>query len=245
MSKSDYHRNFKLGIVAHGNKLWIAEPLSMLFVFVFVIILTLLTGVIIRNGNRIHRHQQQISLLKIENLTLDYLKEELAEKERIYTPLYRFTKGRLSPRIYAQLVDLVYVNSKSFGYDPLLVLAVINVESVFDPRALGRYRSGRLSGAFGLMQLKLATAREVAEDLGMGALEKKDLFKPEINIVLGIAYLTRVIAHFKSLKLGILAYNQGPGTIEETLAGKKPLSIRYFNKVLKSYYKLQNMALDS
>ncbi|MBD3321990.1 MAG: transglycosylase SLT domain-containing protein [Chitinivibrionales bacterium] len=245
MTKRGARRRFRLGLVIHGSKLWVAEPLTYMFVGAFLIVLSVLTGMIIRNQTVIHRNRLTISRLKINRLEKQYVKDELAEKNRIYATLDRFTSGRLSPDVYRQLVELVYHNSKSFGYDPLLVLAVIHVESVFDPRALGRYRSGALSGAFGLMQLKLETAREVAADLGMKSLEKKDLFDPEINIVLGIAYLTRVIARFKSLKLGILAYNQGPGVIQETLASRKPLSIRYYEKVLRSYYMLQETANDT
>ena len=65
--------------------------------------------------------------------------------------------------------------------------------------------------------------------------------EPEINIALGIGYLTRVIARFNSLKLGILAYNQGPGTIRQSISGKRPLSQKYYYKVLQSYFRLKEM----
>ncbi len=45
-------------------------------------------------------------------------------------------------------------------------------------------------------------------------------------------------ALFKDLKLGILAYNQGPGTILESIHGDRPLSLRYYEKVLRAYYRL-------
>jgi soluble lytic murein transglycosylase len=89
------------------------------------------------------------------------------------------------------------------------------------------------------MQLKFSTAQGVAAELGIPLKSPEDLFVPEVNIALGVAYLTQLIAMFKDLKLGILAYNQGPGTIMESLAGKRPLSISYYDKVLKTYYRLK------
>ena len=72
------------------------------------------------------------------------------------------------------------------------------------------------------MQLKPATAREVASQLKMDSLTEKDLFKPEINVVLGVAYLTSMISRFKSFKLGLLAYNQGPAEVSRQLSTKQP-----------------------
>jgi soluble lytic murein transglycosylase-like protein len=167
--------------------------------------------------------------------------KELRKKEKIAAVLNDFTHNKLSADVLGSLTELVYDNSKTFGYDPFLVLAVIHVESMFDPQALGKYRSGKYSGAFGLMQLKVETAKEVGARLGITITSKEDLFVPEINIALGVAYLTKQISKFKSLKLGILAYNQGPGVILDNLKYRTPLSIRYYNKVLKSYFKLKKM----
>jgi soluble lytic murein transglycosylase len=87
------------------------------------------------------------------------------------------------------------------------------------------------------MQLKLETAQTIAASLGMTVRSNADLFRPDVNIALGVAYLTQLIAHFKSFKLGLLAYNQGPGVIVEQLATQQPLSIDYYHKVLKSFYR--------
>ena len=140
------------------------------------------------------------------------------------------------------MTDLVYSSSRQFGYDPILLLAVIHVESVFDPNALGRYRSGNLSGAMGLMQVKFETAKEMAKLLNIELKSENDLLKPEINIAVGVAYLTHLINRFQSFKLGLLAYNQGPYTIKMTLSKNEPLSINYYRKVLNSYYKLKSLA---
>jgi len=82
------------------------------------------------------------------------------------------------------------------------------VESKFSAQASGQYKSGSASGAFGLMQLKIETAREIAASLGMRVKNTADLFRPDVNVVLGVAYLTQLISQFRSFKLGLLAYNQ-------------------------------------
>ena len=185
-----------------------------------------------------------VSLYQIKNelIVQNYNVGILKEKHKIAYVLDSFTRRRLSDKILWTLVELVYTNSKTFGYDPLLVLAVINVESLFNQHAKGQFRSGEYSGALGFMQLKVGTAAEMAKKLGIPFSGEKDLFNPEINIALGVAYLTRQISKFKDLKLGILSYNQGPGTIRKNLRNNTPLSINYYNKVLKGYYKLKAMS---
>ena len=60
--------------------------------------------------------------------------------------------------------------------------------------------------------------------------------------MLGVGYLTRLIAQFHSFKLGLLAYNQGPGVVMDHLSTKTPLSINYYNRVLNCYYQLKKAA---
>ena len=92
------------------------------------------------------------------------------------------------------------------------------------------------------MQLKFETAQQVAQQLRLGPLSREDLFKPEINIVLGVAYLTQLVKQFKSFKLGLLAYNQGPSTILSNISNNQQLSVNYYRKVLESYYALKEIS---
>jgi len=223
------------------NHIWISELLVIILVSAIVLSLLFLGIIVVKNDLTIRRNNRTITYAKSNWNSLAATIDELTEKHLVASTLDSFALGKLSDTTLWTLVDLVYQNSKTFGYDPFLVLAVIHVESMFDPVAKGQYRDGRYSGAFGLMQLKPETAQGVAKALGIPYSGMKDLFKPEINIPLGVAYLTQQISQFKSLKLGILAYNQGPGTILHSLKNKQPLSIRYYNKVLKSYFKLRKM----
>jgi hypothetical protein len=222
------------------NQIWLSELVGITIVAILLVALLSIGAAGVSNELRIRSNTAHIARLKTDKVLLTDRLERRRQQTAIAGALNHFTNGRLPADMVSLLTDLVYRNSRAYGYDPMLVLAVIHVESVFDPFALGQYRSGKYSGALGLMQLKYATAQEVAHDLGIELKSERDLLEPQINIALGVAYLTRLIARFRDVKLGILAYNQGPGTINKNLREKQPLSIRYYEKVLRSYYRLKS-----
>jgi soluble lytic murein transglycosylase-like protein len=227
------------GIAIDGNKVWVSELTGIILVGVLLIALLSVTSVIIRNEQAIQKHDRKIDALKAEKINTARSIEIMRERLRIVELLNAVVGKRTSPEMVYKLADLVYTNSRQYGYSPELLLAVIAVESRFNPEALGRYRSGALSGALGLMQIKYPTALEVAKVLGIEGLKPKDLMDPEINMILGTAYLTTLISRFRSFKLGILAYNLGPGTVRGTLRRNEQLPMRYYEKVLAQYYRLK------
>jgi peptidoglycan lytic transglycosylase len=89
------------------------------------------------------------------------------------------------------------------GVDPLLVVAIIRQESMFDPTA----RSP--ADARGLMQLLPSTAKRLAAD-GDQPTGDPDLNDPQVNIDLGTLYLRTLLTRFGSDPLKALAaYNGG------------------------------------
>lgn len=240
-----WRRSARLGLLFHGHKIWISELTGLVFVALCSLAFLFFSASIIRNEYTIRRLTGIIASGKSDRVMLSHFLDELRQRVAVTGLLCSIAGKKLSSGLLFELSDIIYRNSRQFGYDPLLLLAVIEVESLFETNALGRYRSGSLSGALGLMQLKPATAREVAGQLSMDSIAEKDLFKPEINVILGVAYLTSMISRFKSFKLGLLAYNQGPGEVSRQLAGKQPLSLRYYHKVLNSYYALRQRSLTA
>jgi soluble lytic murein transglycosylase-like protein len=230
---------FRAGLVVHGNKIWISEFMSIFFVSSILLAFFSLTSFILVDEAVIASNDRRISSLKSDRLTRTKDLVDLPSKVRILEAMRGIIGQALPAQIYGQLADLVRKNSATFGYDPLLLLAVIQVESRFSAEALGHYKDGEASGAFGLMQIKLETAQEIAASLGMKVKSTKDLFRPEVNVPLGVAYLTQLISQFHSFKLGLLAYNQGRGVILEQLASRQPLSIDYYHRVLRNYYKFR------
>jgi soluble lytic murein transglycosylase-like protein len=239
MSGRTHQSAQRVGIMFRRKKIWISELLSLFFVYAILILFFSLSVFILINHAVIDRNSRKCASLRAQKVEMIQLIEQLVAQEKITAAMKSVVRNTLSDTVFYQLVDLVYRNSKTYGYDPLLVLAVIQVESFFEPNALGRYKNMRLSGALGLMQVKPGTAREVAGNLGMPMPRDEDLFNPDVNIVVGIAYLTKCIGTFKSFKLGLLAYNQGPGVIKGRLQENQPLSIDYYERVLKKYFALK------
>ena len=100
----------------------------------------------------------------------------------------------LSGRPFADMIQTV---AARHGVDPVIVHAVIQAESNYEPRA----RSSK--GARGLMQVLPSTARQ----LGGG-----NLYDPLDNLDKGVRYLKGLLSEF-DLKQAIAAYNAGPAAV--------------------------------
>lgn len=91
---------------------------------------------------------------------------------------------------------------KQYEVDPVLIRAVIQIESNFNPKAKSN------KGARGLMQLMPATARAYGVPHGM-------IHDPEWNIIGGTRYLSALIKAYEgNLPLVLAAYNAGEGAVE-------------------------------
>ncbi|PWB62604.1 MAG: hypothetical protein C3F14_09685 [Deltaproteobacteria bacterium] len=99
---------------------------------------------------------------------------------------------------------------KKSGVDPLVLHSVIRQESQFQYNALSP------AGAVGLMQLMPRTASEVARKEKLRKPRRKDLLKPQTNVALGAAYLSRLIRDFGGDYLrAIAAYNAGEKAVSK------------------------------
>ena len=93
--------------------------------------------------------------------------------------------------------DIIASLSETHGVNPMLVRALIQVESGYRPRA----RSSR--GAMGLMQLMPSIAREY---------NVRNPFEPKANIEGGIRHLKSLIDRW-GYKTALAAYNAGEGAV--------------------------------
>jgi len=97
----------------------------------------------------------------------------------------------------------------TWGVDPNLVRAVMWQESRVpgtcrvDPLA-ARFEPHVNDTSFGLMQLLLATARQ----MGFAG-TPQDLVDPATNVMLGAQYLRRKLDEFGDVRLGVASYNSG------------------------------------
>ena len=151
-------------------------------------------------------------------------------KKRIAQQISQYKTG-LKTNYIDNLPELIVHESKKYGYDPLLLTAVIITESSFNNWA----RSNR--GAHGLMQIRPATGRELAAEVRVQWQGTPSLYDPETNITLGAYYLNKLFLRFGDLGLALEAYNHGPSRLKGYLKkGHRPK--RYSRQVFKKYSSL-------
>ncbi len=101
--------------------------------------------------------------------------------------------------------DEVKKFSSKYGLDENLVYSLIREESRFKTDAVSH------ADAFGLMQLIMPTAKEMAQSAGEGEITREKLLLPEVNINLGSRYLHLMLKKFGGDTVAALsAYNAGP-----------------------------------
>jgi soluble lytic murein transglycosylase len=108
--------------------------------------------------------------------------------------------------------DVIEENAGKYDVDPMLVAAVIHVESKYNPDAVSR------RGALGLMQIMPETARWIASQIGIENITDDMILQPEINIQLGTWYLANLSKEFSGrLDVVVAAYNGGRGQVARWL----------------------------
>lgn len=105
------------------------------------------------------------------------------------------------------LAEDIYDSAVRNGIEPDIAFGLVNTESTFDHRAVSHV------GARGLTQVMPRTA----EWLRPGT-TAEDLFNRAVNLDLGFSYLRDLIDKYNGdLRLALLAYNRGPGTVDRVL----------------------------
>jgi hypothetical protein len=140
------------------------------------------------------------TLLQARQGELQLVRMELDRIQEILEYSHRF-------RIPADLAASINDIALSEGISPAVAFQLVRVESGFYRRAISPV------GAVGLAQLMPPTAFELDPTLRYA-----DLFDPETNLRLGFRYLRQMIDKYDGdLRLALLAYNRGPGTVDSIL----------------------------
>lgn len=115
--------------------------------------------------------------------------------------------------------------------------AMAKVESDNGRDRIGKYKSGKMSNCYGLLQLKPSTARDIMSKLKMAVyytdeqlidkLKNDDRF----NIQLASAYIGFLWELFNDLDLTVISYNIGQGKTLILLREGKQLPVEYLHKV--------------
>jgi soluble lytic murein transglycosylase-like protein len=145
----------------------------------------------------------------------------------------------LVPDEVGRLAEVLVQESRRLGLAPSLVLAVIEVESHFDPFAVSSV------GAMGLMQVLPSTGEALARDLGIEWRGTRTLFNPVANLRIGLAYLARMRDRFRHLPTALAAYNRGPGAIGRRVRSGAPIPKAYARRVLSAYAETRDRSITS
>ena len=121
------------------------------------------------------------------------------------------------------------------SFDPLLVLALIQIESEFQHSAVSPV------GARGMMQIMPDTGKYLADELRRERGLRPAVFKPEwlddplINIRLGTFYLHDLRKKFQNIALALVAYNLGPAEVQNRIENKIEFSEEFAAAVMDTY----------
>ncbi|HSF57861.1 MAG TPA: lytic transglycosylase domain-containing protein [Candidatus Binatia bacterium] len=160
---------------------------------------------------------------------------------RIYS-IVKSHRPDISEAEAMELAEVIWEECSWYGLDPLLVLAVINVESKF------QYRAVSPKGARGIMQILPYVGKSLIQEIGLHQPPYAVAFKPEflddpfLNIKLGVFYLHGLRKSFRNLTHALTAYNMGPTETKNRLENDIEFSKEYATLVLASYqqYKTEN-----
>lgn len=112
-------------------------------------------------------------------------------------PALKILSAELPSSPYGEIITTL---AEAHGVDPMLVRALIQVESNYKPKA----RSHK--GAMGLMQLMPSTAREY---------NVRNPYDPKANIAAGVKHLKALIDRYDGVELALAAYNAGEGAVRK------------------------------
>jgi soluble lytic murein transglycosylase-like protein len=132
-----------------------------------------------------------------------------------------------------RLARILVETEREGGPSALLLVALIERESRFDPLAKGP------RGSLGLMQVQPFVGEEVAARIGVPWQGARTLLDPVSNLRIGAGYLAELMVRFGSEELALAAYNMGPTRLDRRLARGDVASPAFVRRVMRDYEGLQ------
>jgi soluble lytic murein transglycosylase-like protein len=141
-----------------------------------------------------------------------------------------------------ELSEVILNESSKYKLDPILILAVIDVESKFQFGAISP------AGARGIMQIMPATGkflvrsvRELAKEIKAEQFTPEHLDNPIVNIKLGTYYLHDLRKTFQNVSKALIAYNLGPTELRSRMENQIEYTDEYANAVLAAHQKFKKI----
>lgn len=137
----------------------------------------------------------------------------------------------------SHVAEAIAEESERAGFDPLLVLAVISVESDFQEHAVS------VVGAKGLMQVRPTTLFFVAEREGLRLSPTEIEGDPSLNVRLGVRYLKSMRDQFRgNLDLALMAYNAGPTRLFLSLKERNLEPFQGYVRAVRAHFAMLKVA---
>lgn len=130
-----------------------------------------------------------------------------------------------------RIAETINQQSVEYGYDPLFITALIQIESGCRPAINGR-------GAIGLTQLLPSTAREVAKRAGVRWNGTSTLRDPHANVRIGVRYLSELEGMLDCPLRALAAYNMGPRPVLR-MSTERAGRVGYVRKIMHRYKQLR------
>jgi len=145
--------------------------------------------------------EQALSLRRMEkevkHLTMvgNYYRREAAKTEYLRFSQHVF---RIKAPLFTTIAENVFKKSREYGFNPYVIMALIQVESSFKPYAVSS------AGAYGLMQVNYSVWKDELE------IDFNKIFDIPYNIDLGL----RILSHYyrqadDNIYLALYRYNNG------------------------------------
>ncbi|GHV15407.1 hypothetical protein AGMMS49938_13570 [Fibrobacterales bacterium] len=207
---------------------------------IFVVFLIAAGAEYNQKNTKISELNEKVATVRVKLNEINDIGDKTLLYIRICKGLDVLTKKNLSAKQKEKLAKNLFKISRDYQIDPILILSVVKVESRGNPQARGAFLSGEESGALGLMQIKFESALEVARSVGVRLNSPEDLFNPETNLMVGTAYLLRLIAKYQNLQYALTAYNIGFGDLDNRLKKGSALPTKYYKSIMTAYSEITN-----
>ena len=218
-------RQWEHGTVTSGQRfrtrVWKAVRVSSQLIVIGAIAFVAGAAITAGPDSAIANTQLRHQLARIES-TLQAREGELSLARLEMKRLQAIMKYSNQYKIPADLATAIYDAARAEGIEPALAFSLVRVESEF------RLGAGSPVGAVGLTQVMPATAQILQPGI-----QRSQLFDRDTNLRLGFRYLNDMLRAYKGdLRLALLAYNRGPGRVDEILRGGGDPGNGYAQRVL-------------
>lgn len=119
--------------------------------------------------------------------------------------------------------EQVWELCEELDLDPMLIFGLMRIESVYHPTVVSR------AGAVGVMQIMPGTGSRVSQMSGYGSYSDELLRDPDVNVLFGTWYLSRLMERYDGqFPLAVASYNGGPHNIGRWLRSKHGVAMEEF-----------------